>query len=652
VHPLSPNYGVAFALDITERKKARDKLLKSEAQKQAILDGISANLAFVNERLEIQWLNRSAAESLGRSASEILGHTCHEFWADPLKPCDGCPTAKAFQTKKSEHVEMITPDGRVWDAKGEPVFGPDGSLIGVIEIAQDITQRRKAEEDLRKSEEKYRQLVNNLNVGVFTTDLKGRFLNANLAATKIVGYDDVDELLMAVPTSPFYADPSDRPRLLEGLLQKGFLRDHEVRFLKKDGASQWVSITAILQRDEEGRPCAISGILEDISERKTLREALIQSEKFRAVADLTAGVAHNFNNLLQIVMGNAELASMWLQSGNVGQVNANLAQIIQSSRLGADTVKRLQRYSHGDGQREVGGTTVFDLSDVATEAVNLSKPWLLTQTKKDVQGVTISLNLQEEATIRGDRAEMFEVIVNLIKNAAEAILESGNIMVETSVEGEHVLLCVKDTGIGIPEVNLGRLFTPFFTTNTDMGRGLGLAACKRIVDAHGGSIHVDSVEGRGTAFTVRLLFVGEPLKRAEVPKTEITSSELSILVVDDVEAMLEVLHEGLAQFGHSVRTALSGVDALKILTETSIDLIICDLGMPRMDGWQLCRAVHKMAEMRVISKPYFIILTGWDEQGLSEDKIAESGVDAVIHKPIDMKSLIGVIEEVSQRRRQ
>ena len=137
---MGNSIGITFS-----RKVAEEAVRESEAQKQTILDGISTNITFVNEKLEMLWVNKAAADSVGQSPAEMLGHTCYSFWADPEKPCDGCPTLKAFQTKKSEHTIMHAPDGRVWDESGEPVFDSSGKLVGVIEIAHDITERKQAE---------------------------------------------------------------------------------------------------------------------------------------------------------------------------------------------------------------------------------------------------------------------------------------------------------------------------------------------------------------------------------------------------------------------------------------------------------------------------------------------------------------------------
>ena len=135
--------------DITERKRAEKALRESESLRQAILDGITTNMAFVNQDMEILWANKTAADSVGKLPSQMIGHKCHSLWADDVKPCDGCPTVKAFKTKKSEHTTMVTPDGRVWDEKGEPVFDAEGSLLGVVEIATDVTEKLRTEQEKR-----------------------------------------------------------------------------------------------------------------------------------------------------------------------------------------------------------------------------------------------------------------------------------------------------------------------------------------------------------------------------------------------------------------------------------------------------------------------------------------------------------------------
>jgi len=157
-HTKYGNVRLSIHQDITERKQTEIKLKISEAQKNAILNGIKSNIAFVDKDLKIIWANKTAADSVNKTSEEMIGQTCHHFWANPAEPCKDCPSLKAVETKKSEEIIMNTPDGRVWEEKGEPIFDAEGNLIGVVEIATDVTERKKAEEALRESEENLRKI--------------------------------------------------------------------------------------------------------------------------------------------------------------------------------------------------------------------------------------------------------------------------------------------------------------------------------------------------------------------------------------------------------------------------------------------------------------------------------------------------------------
>jgi PAS domain S-box-containing protein len=182
-----------------ERKKVAKALKDSEAQKRAILNGISTNIAFVDKNLGILWANTTAAESVNKSPEELTGKRCYELWADPKKVCENCPTIRAFQTRKSEHTIMHTPGGRIWDEVGEPVFDTEGNLLGVVEIAQDITEQIKTAESLQKSEEKYRTLFENSPYGVFLVDNNAKYIEVNDAACEMTGYSEEELLCLSIP---------------------------------------------------------------------------------------------------------------------------------------------------------------------------------------------------------------------------------------------------------------------------------------------------------------------------------------------------------------------------------------------------------------------------------------------------------------------
>jgi len=207
-------------------------------------------------------------------------------------------------------------------------------------------------------------------------------------------------------------------------------------------------------------------------------------------------------------------------------------------------------------------------------------------------------------------------------------------------------LRVTDNGVGIPRQFLGKVFEPFWTTKGYQGTGMGLASSLGIVSRYRGQIFLDSNEGQGTTVTVKLP-LGKPVGHAEAVRTSCEHRpRLRILAIDDAEPVINMLQEGLEEFGHEVAVATSGPQALELFVGRSFDLVICDLAMPAMSGWQVARAIKKICEEKSELKIPFILLTGWGGQLGEERKIAECGVDAVVEKPVDIPGLLSVMEDV------
>jgi CheY-like chemotaxis protein len=284
--------------------------------------------------------------------------------------------------------------------------------------------------------------------------------------------------------------------------------------------------------------------------------------------------------------------------------------------------------------------------------MEVSRPFWKAESEKLGATVNLQMNLQDGCLVQGNEYEISEVIVHLVKNAAEALPDGGDIEVKACKEGDGVVIHVRDTGIGIAEDDFPRVFQPFWSSKgVGIGKGMGLAVAHGLVKRHGGTISVRSLLGQGTTFTIRLPLAPEPVKEAEPPSSSAFGDFLTVLVIEDESHIAALLERRLTKAGHKVFTALSGQEGLAIFNKERVDLIICDLGMPGMSGWDVGKAVLSTCQAKEIAKPPFILLTGWGGQELEKDKIAESGTDAVVAKPVDFETLIATIQEIVNRLR-
>jgi CheY-like chemotaxis protein len=267
--------------------------------------------------------------------------------------------------------------------------------------------------------------------------------------------------------------------------------------------------------------------------------------------------------------------------------------------------------------------------------------------------VSIALDNQcrQRCLVKGNENEIFQVVVNLLKNAAEALPTGGEITIQAFPESRHAHLVVSDTGVGIADTDLSRIFEPFWSTKQFQGTGMGLASSYGIVQAHGGELTVQSQFGQGAVFRVRLPLCAEAEQAC--PQAEQVCEpgyvERSILLVDDVPAVTKQLQVALGRHGHTVFAASSGEEALRIFRETPIDVVVCDLAMPKMNGWQVGEAIRDICRERGVPRPVFIMLTGWGGQISDPSGMNEAGVDAIVEKPVDSTQLLRIITDAADR---
>ncbi|HEY5996607.1 MAG TPA: response regulator, partial [Candidatus Deferrimicrobiaceae bacterium] len=369
---------------------------------------------------------------------------------------------------------------------------------------------------------------------------------------------------------------------------------------------------------------------------KEAQEQLVASERLKALGQMAAGVAHDFNNLLNGILGKAELLVLKLSGPETDRSTllAGLKMIEQITLQGAETVKRVQDFTR---IRKDHPTHAIDVNNVIRNAVEMTRPKWKHETEARGITVEVDLFLGDIPQTVGNSSELTQIVSNLVFNAVEAMPLGGRVTLASKLEGDMIVLTVADTGTGMSKETQARIFEPFFTTK-DTGQGLGMSIVYGILARHGGEIAVDSGEGRGTTFTVRIPVrepAPQPPPKAVVATPHPPASSARILIIDDDDLNIRMLDDALTARGHHVVSALTGPEAIEHFSRTPFDLVMTDLSMPGMSGWQVARDIKQ----RNPAVPV-ILLSGWAIQQ-DEEQVRESGVDYVISKPCSIKTLQG-----------
>ncbi|GAB4210132.1 MAG: hypothetical protein OHK0022_42610 [Roseiflexaceae bacterium] len=370
------------------------------------------------------------------------------------------------------------------------------------------------------------------------------------------------------------------------------------------------------------------------------QEHLNLVDKVRTVGQLASGVAHDFNNLLAAILGNAQLL---LLEANTSDQTEMLQIIERAARDGTETVRRLQgfaRMEHDSPMIEVR------LDMLARDAIDITRPRWRDLAHSRGASITVDRRLEPVVPIGGRPAELREVLTNLMINAVDAMPEGGTLTVKTyddPVAGE-VVVEVCDTGIGMPPEVRARVFDPFFTTKGEHGTGLGLAVSLGIVQSHGGQIEIDSEVGAGTRFCVRLPVRSAVYAAHQRARRELEIAPCHVLLVEGEEMIRTATVRLLRRWGHQVTEAAGGIEALQLFKPNTYDVVLSDLGMPDMNGWDLLAQIK-----RVDPDVPTVLITGWGRQ-YSADEARERGADFVIEKPFDQDTLREVLAEALVRR--
>jgi len=384
-----------------------------------------------------------------------------------------------------------------------------------------------------------------------------------------------------------------------------------------------------------------SDLKQTLQELKLAQDQIVQAEKLRAMGEMASGVAHDFNNVLAVVLGNIQLLLYQLDHLSPEEIREGLKIIEQSSKDGAETVRRIQEFT---GVRRDKEFVSLSLNEIITEVVNITQPRWKDQTQKKGIQVGLAAQLGEIPLIMGSPSELREVLTNIIFNAVDAMPEGGKLTIATQPQAEGwVEVRIADTGIGMTEEVKKRIFDPFFTTKGVTNSGLGMSVSYGIIKRHGGEILIESELGKGTTFIIHLpTGYGEE----ETAVKEVTpikeSRQARILVIDDEDSVRDILSRMLKTKGHQVVVASNGEEGIEQFRSQPFDLVFTDLGMPKISGWEVGKTIKGINPKIPIA-----MITGWGME-LDREKMSESGIDLIVSKPFNFDQVIHLVSEAME----
>ena len=560
--------------------------------------------------------NPGAERFKGYTATEIIGQNFSRFYTDEDQRA-GLP---------QKYLEIAARDGRLeregWRVRKDgskfwahvvidPIRDSSGSLIGFAKVTRDFTERKAADDALRKSEEQFRLLVEGVaDYAIFMLDPEGRVSSWNLGAQRIKGYAPHE--IIGQHISRFYTEEdrsSGEPDISLATARAEGRFEKEGWRVRKDGSRFFAHAVIDAIRDDDDRLIGFAKITRDITERmeaqaalERTREALFQAQKMEAVGQLTGGIAHDFNNLLMAILGSLEIAQSRLDADP--RISPFLDNAVAAARRGASLTQRMLAFARKQQ---------LDLQSVDLPALVAGMMELL----KGALDSTIAIKADfppRMSPVRADPHQLEAALLNLVVNARDAMPGGGSIVVTAqAVEvnaddlcnlepGSYVCLSVEDTGEGMDAATLARATEPFFTTKgVGKGTGLGLSMIHGLAEQLRGRLLLESRPGAGTKVTLCLPALPtqqEQPRPAQAPPADEdrkpAATNLTVLAVDDDALVLMNTAAMLEDLGHVVVEALSGPAALEALRKNeAIDLVITDHAMPKMTGTQLAEAVRQ-----------------------------------------------------------
>ncbi len=620
---------------------------------QGITEG-TTDAVFVKD-LEGRYLmiNSAGARFLGHSVDEVIGRTDAELFVPEVGRDIMERDRKVIESGYVQtYEEFGTAAGvtRLYSATKGPFHDPSGHVVGLLGICRDITDRKRAEEEIRQSEQKLQMHIENTPLAVVEWDLDFRVVAWNPAAERIFGYSREEA---SGQHGHFIVPPDVRPavdRVWHELLttKKGGMRGSANDNVTKDGrliSCEWYNTPLI---DDAGRVLGVASLVQDVSERVGLEERLRQSQKMEAVGRLAGGVAHDFNNLLTVILGYTQILADGVPSGS--RLADSAAQIKSAADRAAGITRQLLAFS----RKQVLSPRIINLNDIMLNLDSLLRRLI----GEDIEVITMPAN--DLGSVRADPGQIEQVLMNLALNARDAMphggtltLETANVDLDEAYAGEHqpigpghyVMLVVSDNGHGMtPEVR-ARVFEPFFTTKeVGKGTGLGLSTVYGIVKQSGGYIWVCSDPGRGTSFKIYFPRVDQPAHslRSDRRLSGVQRGTETILLVEDDPQLRQLSSSVLTHCGYKVLVAGGPEEALTVAQSNHRDLrlLVSDVIMPTMNGRQLAEKI-----LQISPKTRVLYISGYTNNAIAHYGVLDEGL-WFLPKPFTLSALIAKVREV------
>jgi PAS domain S-box-containing protein len=653
-------------LDITERKEAEEELRRAEQRLQSTVNAAPVILFALDPEGIFTLSVGRGLEALGLKPGEVVDRSVFEVYRDNPKILDHA--RRALSGEEFTVLDEIPILERSYETRWSPVRDSVGQMSGVTGVATDITEYRKAEEALRRSEERYRVFVGQSSEGIYrieydppisihlpvdeqvTLGINGRIAECNDSLARMYGFQSASELVGRRMSEFMSVDDSVNRASLGALIANGYrISEAESRGLDVNGNPRIFrnSIVGIVENEKLVR---IWGVQRDVTERVQLEEQLRTKQELEAIGRLAGGIAHDFNNLVGIILGHAELLSAG--SDLTERLKNGLAQIRRAGERAAALTHQLLAFS----RKQVLQPKVLDLNAIVADVQKM----LARVIGEDIELVTrLHPSL---APVKADPVQMEQVLMNMAVNARDAMPRGGTLLIETAnaapdealarqhpnlATGPYVMLTVSDTGHGMDAQTLEHVFEPFFTTKElGKGTGMGLATVYGIVTQSGGNISVSSELGKGTTFRVYLpAETAAAETRVEESAEAVVGGTETILVVEDESNLREITRIFLEDYGYRVLEASDAKQALQ-LAQTFADpihLMLTDVIMPGMSGGQL-------AEQIVSARPGMKVayMTGYTDEMVVHHNVLEPGI-ALLQKPFDKLQLARKVRSVLDR---